>query len=202
MRADTATRALLLVLVLAGFAPPVPAQQDFDTSWIDWDLVDAGEVVVRTDKLDRGGVSIDVAIAVHASREAIWAILTACEIAPEYVPNVLDCVLIDSINNGRSELFIQTVKPAFFVPKFEHVFRLDYFPPDRIDVHRVSGPIEEMEGVWRLLPHGDATLLTHSLHVRPGMPIPRLFVRATLKHDLPIVLRAVRQRAEGRPPAD
>ena len=199
MRADPAVRALALVLVLAGIAPRALSQQDFDTSWVDWDLVDAGEVAIRTEKLERGGVSIDVAIAVDASRDAIWSILTACEIAPEYVPNVLDCVLIDSINEGRSELFIQTVKPAFFVPKFEHVFRLDYSPPDRIDVHRVSGPIEEMDGAWRLLTHNDEILLTHSLNVRPGMPIPRLFVRATLKHDLPIVLRAVRDRAEAKP---
>jgi hypothetical protein len=35
-----------------------------------------------------------------------------------------------------------------------------------------------------------------TLKLRPGIPVPRFFVRATLKHDLPIVLEAVRDRAE------
>lgn len=191
--------AALLISSSAAFCPwhASRAQQDVDTSWIDWDLIAAGEVDLRTGKEDRGVVTIDVAIAIDSSRQAIWDILSACEIAPEFVPNVVDCVLIDSINDGESELFIQTVKPAFFIPKFEHVFRLDYHPPDRIDVRRVSGPIAEMDGTWFLLPYAqDEVLLMHSLRVRPGMPVPRIFVRATLRHDLPIVLRAVRERAE------
>jgi len=168
MRVELA--AALLISACAALCPwhTSRAQQDVDTSWIDWDLIAAGEVDLRTGKEDRGVVTIDVAIA------------------------------IDSINDGESELFIQTVKPAFFIPKFEHVFRLDYHLPDRIDVRRVSGPIAEMDGTWFLLPYAqDEVLLMHSLRVRPGMPVPRFFVRATLRHDLPIVLRAVRERAEG-----
>lgn len=197
MRVDLAAAILISACVALGPCQSARAQNGADTSWIDWDLIASGDVDLRTGKQDRGGVTIDVAIAIDSSRQAIWDILSACEIAPEFVPNVVDCVLIDSINDGESELFIQTVKPAFFIPKFEHVFRLDYHPPDRIDVHRVSGPIAEMDGSWFLLPYaGDEVLLMHSLKVRPGMPVPRLFVRATLRHDLPIVLRAVRDRAE------
>jgi len=197
MRAELAT--ILLISACAALGPwrIARAQPAVDTSWIDWDVIDAGEVDLRTGKEDRGVVTIDVAIAIDSSRQAIWDILSACEIAPEFVPNVVDCVLIDSINDGASELFIQTVKPAFFIPKFEHVFRLDYHPPDRIDVRRVSGPIAEMDGTWFLLPYADdEVLLVYSLKVRPGMPVPRIFVRATLRHDLPIVLVAVRDRAE------
>lgn len=178
--------------LVVGAEPP-----QVSTDWIDFGVLDAGGVLLQTGKLARGGVSIDVAISVNAPPEAIFEILKACEIAPEYVPNVVDCKLIDSISNGGSELFIQTVKPAFFIPAFEHVFRLDYFPYTRIDVHRVSGPIELMEGTWSLLPRENgAILLMHSMDLRPGFPIPRLFVRATLRRDLPKVLRAVRERAE------
>jgi ribosome-associated toxin RatA of RatAB toxin-antitoxin module len=177
-------------------APAVWAEPG-DTTWIDFDLLEAGEVVLRTDKLSQGGVTIDAAVLIGASAETIFEILKACEIAPDYVPNVVDCTLIDSVNDGRSELFIQTVKPAFFIPAFEHVFRLDYHPFQRIDVRRVSGPLAVMDGAWTLVPHGNGRIvLMHSLDIRPGFPVPRLFVRATLKRDLPTVLKAVRDRAE------
>lgn len=186
----------LLLLCAAAPAAVVTAQSP-PLDWIDHSAIDAGEVEIRMDKGPRGQVLVDVAIRVDAPAKAVWDILVACEIAPEYVPNVVGCRRIDEINDGNSELFIQTVKPAFFIPRFEHVFRLDYHPPTRIDVHRVSGPIAQMDGSWWLLDQKDGSvLLMHTLALRPGLPVPRPFVRATLRRDLPTVLRAVRDRAE------
>lgn len=193
---------LSLALSLAALNLSLTAAADDtspDTSWVDFERLSAGEVVVKSGKIDRGAVTIDVAVSIHASKETIWDILSECEIAPEYIPNVVGCRLIDSVNDGKSELFVQTVKPVFFMPRFEHVFRLDYFPYDRIDVHRVSGPIAEMEGSWWLRDRADGSvILLHSLRLQSGLPIPGIFVRATLRRDLPIVLNAIRARAENR----
>jgi Polyketide cyclase / dehydrase and lipid transport len=201
------SRAGLAALLLAGCAGlPVEVIADdpdagYDTSWIDFAALAKGDVVYELGKGGPGTVTIEVAVLVHADRQTIWDLLKACEVAPEYVPNVVACRRIDEINDGSSELFVQTVKPAFFVPRFEHVFRLDYFPYDRIEVHRVSGPIAEMDGAWRLITQpGGAIMLIHSLALRPGIPIPRVFVRATLKKDLPIVLTSIRDRAEAASP--
>ena len=200
MRRKQGIALSILCTALLGL-PQIASAQAVDTSWLDWKLLDAGEVDIRTGKAERGTVTVDVAILIHAKREKIWEILKACEIAPDYVPNVVDCVLIDSINDGQSELFIQTVKPAFFIPAFEHVFRLDYYPPSRIEVHRVSGPIAEMDGAWLLQQHdANTVLLMHMLKLQPGIPVPRMFVRATLRRDLPVVLTAVRDRAESGQP--
>lgn len=200
MRPERSLRSLICCAAILGYTSSGHSQP-YDASWIESEKLAEGEVSLRTDKLPRNGVSIEVAIRIESTREIIWDILTACEIAPEYVPNVVSCELIDSINEGMSELFIQTVKPAFFIPAFEHVFRLDYHPPDRIDVQRVSGPIDEMDGTWWLLGNADGSVtLVHSLKLRPGIPVPRLFVRATLKRDLPVVLNAVRDRAEALAP--
>ena len=104
---------------------------------------------------------------------------------------------IESTANGASELFKQTVKPAFFLPRFDHVFELDYYPPDRVEVSHISGPIERLEGTWRLVnrPNGKIALL-HSMTVNPAFPVPRFFVRNTLERDLPGVLEEIRRRAE------
>lgn len=169
-----------------------------DLQWIDRAAVAAGEILVNTDRGERPlTVLVKIAAEVDAPATAIWAVLKACEIAPEYVPNVVSCRKLEELNGGRADLFVQTIKPVFFVPSFEHVFRLDYTPYTRIDVHRVSGPIAHMEGSWWLLPQDTGrVLLVYELALDPGMPIPRFFVRATLKRDLPKVMEAVRERAQ------
>jgi ribosome-associated toxin RatA of RatAB toxin-antitoxin module len=188
-------RASIAALTLLG-AARVAAQPDL--AWIDREALAAGEVVLAAEKSDRPlTVEIKLATEVDASATAIFDVLKACEIAPEYVPNVQSCRKLEQLDGGRADLFVQVIKPIFFVPSFEHVFRLDYTPHERIDVHRVSGPIAYMEGSWWLLPQDDGRiLLVYELALDPGMPIPRFLVRATLKRDLPKVVKAVRERAE------
>ncbi len=171
-----------------------------DLSWIDREAVASGMVFYQTERGERPQVVvIKLAVDIAASPQVIWEILTTCQIAPEYVPNVQSCRKIEALDNGRSDLFVQVIKPIFFIPAFEHVFRLDYTPYTRIDVHRVSGPIAHMDGSWWLLPQPDGrTLLVYNLALDPGFPIPRFFVRGLLKRDAPRVLSAVRERAEAQ----
>ena len=124
--------AALLVLSCSAFG--AGAQPDLD--WIDRDAVAAREVLVYADRGDR-----PLTVQVQARgrgrrcrRQAIWDVLKACEIAPEYVPNVVSCKKLEELDGGRADLFVQTIKPIFFMPTFEHVFRLDYTPYTRIDV--------------------------------------------------------------------
>ncbi len=161
-------------------------------------MIDAHEVQVLAERGDRPlTVLVKVATLVDAPPQAIWDVLKACQIAPEYVPNVVSCRSLETLDGGRAELFLQVVKPAFFMPTFEHVFRLDYDPYRTIGVHRVSGPIERMDGSWWLLPQESGEiLLVYELALDPGLPVPRFFVRATLKRDLPRLIQAVRERAE------
>ena len=172
------------------------AQED-ELGWIDFDRVAEEEIVFRTEPDGRGTVTIELAVRIESDWQTIWTLLTTCEVAPEYVPHVIACSRIDSSAAGDSELFLQTVKPAFFLPRFDHVFRLDYFPPERIIVSHVSGPMDRMEGSWRLIAQNDGSvLLLHRLTIKPGFPVPRFFVRNTLERDMPEVLGEIRLRAE------
>ena len=170
--------------------------------WLDRDAIAAGEVQVYVERSDRPlTADVKVAVEVDAPATAIWDVLKACEVSPEYVPNVLSCTKLEELDGGRAELFKQTIKPIFFMPTFEHVFRLDYTPYTRIDVNRVSGPIAHFQGTWWLLAQDNGRiLLVYELSLDPGMPIPRFLVRSTLKRDLPKVLAAVRERAEAAAP--
>ena len=191
-------RTAPLALLCCAFG--AAAQPNLD--WIDRDAIAAREVQVFVERSDRPlTAEVKLAAEVDAPATAIWDVLKACEIAPEYVPNVQSCRKLEELDGGRAELFVQTIKPVFFLPTFEHEFRLDYTPYSRIDVNRVSGPIAHMQGTWWLLPEDNGRiLLVYELALDPGMPIPRFLVRATLRRDLPKVIAAVRERAEAAPP--
>lgn len=195
MKLRGAIRVLLLSVLLLPTLNIAAQEASFD--WIDWERLDAGEVLFRTQNEARGTVTVQVAVRIDADWQAIWSVLRACDVSPEYVPHVRACRLIAEVEGEDAELFEQVVKPAFFLPKFEHVFRLDYHPPDRIDVSHVSGPMDRLEGGWRLLERPDGAIaLIHTMTLKPGFPVPRLFVRNTLEKDLPVVLGKIRDRAE------
>ena len=191
-------RTAPLALLCCAFG--AAAQPNLD--WIDRDAIAAREVQIFVERSDRPlTAEVKLAAEVDAPATAIWDVLKACEIAPEYVPNVQSCKKLEELDGGRAELFVQTIKPVFFLPTFQHEFRLDYTPYSRIDVNRVSGPIAHMQGTWWLLPEDNGRiLLVYELALDPGMPIPRFLVRATLKRDLPKVIAAVRERAEAAAP--
>jgi ribosome-associated toxin RatA of RatAB toxin-antitoxin module len=191
-------RAAPLALLCCAFG--AAAQPNLD--WLDRDAIAAREVEIYVERSDRPlTAEVKLAVEVAAPATAIWDVLKACEIAPEYVPNVQSCKKLEQLDGGRADLFVQTIKPVFFLPTFEHVFRLDYTPYTRIDVNRVSGPIAHMQGTWWLVPEDNGRiLLVYELALDPGMPIPRFMVRATLKRDLPKVITAVRDRAEAAAP--
>jgi len=196
MRASRSHRLIALLCLLATVSQANAQFTEPDLSWADRAALDAGEVELT---MNRGGrvTEVTATIVVDATPRDIWNVLVACEIAPEYVPNVISCRSIELLDDGAAELFIQTIKPAFFIPSFEHVFRMDYQPFERIDINRVSGPIKLLESVWWIEVRADGRIaLTYSLRLDPGIPIPRMFVRQTLRRDLPRVLRAVRERAE------
>jgi hypothetical protein len=199
-------RAVLTALAaLAALAGPAPAQDAITAGdvagleWVDWERLDQGEILYESTNADeRGTATIRLAIEIDADWRAIWELITACEISPEFVPHVVACERIESTADGDSELFKQTVKPAFFLPRFEHVFQLDYFPPERVEVMHISGPIERLEGTWLLIerPQTGTIVLVHRMTVNPAFWVPRFFVRNTLEKDLPGVLTEIRRRAE------
>ena len=197
-RIFAAATAMLAAFVATGRMALAEAPDGPDMSWIDRAKLEQGEIEVRTDR-DGRHVIVDTAALMAAPATTIWSVITECEVAPEYVPNVETCEQIEVLDDGRAAVFVQQIKPIFFLPRFEHVFRLDYTPHERIDMRRIDGPIEEMSGRWWLMPQQDGRVLVmHSLTVNPGFPVPRFLLRATMKNDLSKILEAIRDRSEAR----
>ncbi len=159
--------------------------------------LNAGEVLLDFSGSRRYAGSVRAAVRIDAAVDDIWTILKDCESAAEYVPNVLECKLLETRDDGMVEIFRQRAKLTWFLPSFEHDFRVDYAPPERIEVNRVSGPFEVLDGTWWLLPGEEMSVtLVYSLNFEPGMPIPGFVLGRMLRRDVPVILAAIRDRSE------
>jgi len=187
LRARSGTRLHIATLAALGallVGPARTAEREPDLSWVDRVLLDRGEIQVHPDQIEHGVVHMRFAVKVLAPVPNLWDVLKDCPRSAEYTPNIVSCRSLEILDDGRAELFTQTIKIAFFVPAFEHVFRLSYDPYTHIGVHRVSGPID------------GSVLLVNELAIDIGLPVPRFLVRATMRREVPKMLAGIRDRAQ------
>lgn len=163
--------------------------------WVDRARLLDGEILVNvpTEGPFRGHVQ--AAIAIAASPEKIWRVVTDCSRAPEFVPGVLSCERLAVLEPGRVDLFRQAVKYSWYLPRLEYEFRLEYFPYEQLNFRRVSGSLRRLDGTWWIENMGEGqTLVFYSLDLDPGFLVPKFLVRKALQKDLPKVLAALRTR--------
>jgi len=192
--------ALSLGLLLVAHAA---LGQEPDTAWIDEDRLSNDEIQFNFGEDLRFRGRVQAAVAVEATPKQIWAILRDCESAPEYLENVESCEMVETLDGGRSEVFRQRAKLRWFLPSFEHEFRLDYEPYQRITVSRVSGPLKRLDALWWLIPETSTrTRVVYRLDLDAGILVPNFLLAAPLRRDVINALRSVRERAErARAPA-
>jgi hypothetical protein len=202
LRARRGTRVLFALLATFGgfFSGSAPAaDREPDLGWLDHALLDRGEVQVHPDQIEHGVVHMRFAVKVRAPVPTLWDVLKDCPRSAEYTPNIVSCRSLEILDDGRAELFSQTIKIAFFVPSFEHLFRLSYDPYTHIGVHRVSGPIDVLDGNWWLVTQADGSVLVvNELAIDIGLPVPRFLVRATMRREVPKMLIGIRDRAQAQ----
>ena len=186
--------------LLAALLPSWAAAQT--AAWLttrDAKRLAAGEIVVRADVesgAQRGRVA--AAIRIKAPPEAIWKVLADCEHAPEFVPGLKRCRVLEHSADGSHAVIEHEVKYSWLMPTIRSVLRADYQQPVRVDFRRVDGDMKDEEGSWRLerQADGQSTIVEYRLYVDPGFWIPQTLVRHSLRVELPAALQALRVRVE------
>lgn len=161
----------------------------------------AGEVVVEAATASDPEGSrgrIRAAVLIEARPEAIWAVITDCREAVEFVPGLRLCRRIDGAPDGRWVNIEQEIDYSWFLRTVHNVLRADCDPPRRIDFHRVSGDLKQEEGSWLLTPTpgGSATVVEYEMYLDPGFWIPQWLINRTLRKDVPGALAGLREHVE------
>jgi len=140
---------------------------------------------------------IRAAIDIAAPQATVWAVMTDCDLAPQMVPSLKSCRIVERDPQGRWDVREQVSK-AGFMPQVRSLFREDFEPPDRMTFHAVGGDLKLLEGEWRLIPHGDKVRVTYEAHVAAPFAAPGWAARLALRHDVPAALLALRRESLAR----
>lgn len=192
-------RALILMAGLAVVLAAEPARA-FDLPARAEAMLERGRpwVEVRQDADGRSG-RVRAAIDIPASKETIWAKMLDCDAALRMVANLKSCKVLDRDPQGRWDVREQ-VSRAAFLPSVRNVYRSDYDRPNRIDFRRTGGDMEVFEGGWRLESRLDGVRVTYEARASTPFTVPGWIARATLRHDVPAALLALRREATGEGP--
>ena len=163
--------------------------------------LERGEILVRVrpgPEPDKGWVEALVLIDAGAGR--LWKIMTDCSRAPDFVPGLRACTVIEA--GPGWEVIRHRVKWTWFWPEISYTFKADYEKNRRIEFVKTAGDLKEMQGAWRLEPvNGDGkTLVRYGVYLDPGFFVPQWLVHHALKKDLPAVLAALRKEAAAESP--
>lgn len=191
MRAFPLLLALLAATPAAAFDVPPRGQA----------LLDRGRpyVDVRPDDAGASAGLIRGVIDVAAPREAVFATITDCALAPKMAANLKSCRILERDPAGRWDVR-EHVSRATFLPSVRSVMRFDYDPPRRIDFARVSGDLPVIEGSWRLEPQGGGRVrVFYENRVAAPFHVPGAIARLILRRDVPAALLALRREALARP---
>ncbi|MEL7487434.1 MAG: SRPBCC family protein [Pseudomonadota bacterium] len=182
------------VSMLALLTTPASA---FDLTAEDMAALQRGDVLVRTVKSENGR-RVEAAIEIENTTAAIWSVMTDCAAAPRFVPNLQRCEVTDSAADGAWEIIEHEVKYSWIAPKTVYRFRADYEAERHIRIERISGDLRRLEGDWRLTPSADdeSVIVTYSVNLEPGVPVPGFIVRRALRKDVPAVLEALREQVK------
>lgn len=159
----------------------------------------AGEVLVATaaEGTQGGGPPVvRAAIRIDAAPDRVFAIMTSCAEALQFVRRLESCRVIEAAPDGSHELIEQVVNLRWYLPRIRFVFRADYRPPHDVRISNVSGGLREHTARWTLEPldGGTATLVEYRVRVVPRYPVPEWLIVAALKRDLPDTLRELASR--------
>lgn len=191
-------RQAIASLLLALFALPLHGA-DWNLTATQRAALARGDVLVEAvmDAAETGG-NLRAAVQIAAPAARVYAVMMDCEAALRFVPHLQSCKVLERSADGRSAVIEHVSDLGWYAPRTRYAFRAEYDPPRSVDFRHVSGDFSENEGRWELVPldQGRATIVTYRVRVVPKIAVPRWLVRATLRRELPDLLRSLRSFSE------
>jgi len=150
-----------------------PAQADSPRLW---SVVDAG--------LGDHGVAAEMTVAAPVS--VVWEVLTDCATAPEHVPGMVSCKVLQSDPAGLWDVREHRMRLPWFPLALRNVVRSDYVFQRRLDYRKLGRDVTQLRGQWRLSPdaNGAATQIEYTGYLTGLLPVPDRMAKAYVLEGL------------------
>jgi ribosome-associated toxin RatA of RatAB toxin-antitoxin module len=190
----TRIAALFLAFTCAG-----ARAADFELTADEARRVNQGEIVIRAD-LDPGQRrgTVRAAMRVEAPPHVIFAAMSRCADAMEYVPHLRSCRLQAQPGHPDAPLVEHEIDLGWFAPRMRYVFRAELVADRSISFRQVSGDFKVNEGRWELEADADGqgTLLRYRVRIDPPGYVPNWLARSTFRKELPRMLENLKRHCE------
>lgn len=185
----SATALVILILAICW-----PTRSDAEVTAEDNARLLRGEVIAHIVPERGPGGRLVAAVDIPAPRSLVWKVMLDCARAPEYVPGLDACRVIEASADGRSDVREHRLHWIALLPSLTLRFRSDYVVEQEIRIKRISGDLAAMQGTWTFESRdgGRATRLHYDFRIVPSTLLPSGLVRAGLLRDTPKVLESVR----------
>lgn len=156
------------------------------------------DITVNISDLENGITGVVGKVKINASPERVWAAITDYNNQKHFVPKLIDSGLIS--DNGSEQIMFEKGRTGvLFFSKtvyIKMVIRGDY--PKKLSFRQIEGDFKIYEGDWTIerSADGKGSVLTFRAMIKPDFFAPPMFVRKVQKQDLPMVLAAMKKRAE------
>jgi uncharacterized membrane protein len=179
---------VILILVLTGSASGLKAEAPTREVF----------VTVVPDSAGADG-RVEAVIEIAASTAQVWAVMLDCARAPNFMPALKSCTVLQADPNGDWDIREHRVSWIALLPDTRSVFRSQYVEYKSISFSRVDGDFQILEGSWQLQPIDDGarTRLSYRARIGIALPIPAFLLRSALESDVPKFLKALRTEIEG-----
>jgi carbon monoxide dehydrogenase subunit G len=156
--------------------------------------LERGEVVISSKKIEDVNF-VEARILIDEPPSKVWPVMAnPFEFQGKISPRMRQVtVVVDKVDLS---LLKCTVHIGFFIPDITYTVESKYEPGQRITFKRTGGDLRDFKGVWEVkaAKGGNATELTYSMFIDPGIPVPQWIIREGVKNELPRTLMALRQR--------
>jgi ribosome-associated toxin RatA of RatAB toxin-antitoxin module len=162
-----------------------------------------GEIIVATSDLKDGVTGVRGKIYIDAPRNDVWAAITDYKNQKYFVPKIIDSGLIS--DNGNEQVMFETGKTGilFFRKTVYIKLKINGEYSKRLAFQQLEGDFKVYQGEWVIEDclNGKGSMLTFRAKIKPDFFAPSYFVRNVQRQDLPMVLDAMKKRAESIAPS-
>jgi Polyketide cyclase / dehydrase and lipid transport len=147
---------------------------------------------VRDPRDNSHGLRAELDIAAPVS--VVWAVLVDCDKAPQHVPGMESCKILERDGAGLWDIREHRVKLPWFPFVLHNVVRSDYEPQTRLRYQKARPDGQRLDGEWQLTPINGPLIIgkggTHIVYVgylTGVLPIPEPLLRAYVRQGIEAV---------------